>query len=86
MSTRSLEVVYKWSEHLQRQHLPIMRTRRHRTVGTLKKHGAEADRLQLVHKKVCSQAHQIFMFDSDEAFPKVVHGAVAENLGACHPD
>ena len=49
-----------------------------------KVHGAEADRLQLV--KVCSQAHQNFMFASDEAFPKVVNGAVAENLGACHQD
>ena len=52
-----------------------------------KVHGAEADRLQLVLKaKVCSQAHQSFMFASDEAFHKVVNEAIAENLGACHRD
>ena len=47
--------------------------------------GAEADPLQLVlKKKVCLQAHQGFMFASDEDFQKVVNGAVAENLGTYH--
>ena len=54
--------------------LPIMRTRRRRSVGAVNKvHGAEADRLQLVLKKMCSQAHQSFMFASDEAFQIVSH-------------
>ena len=48
-----------------------------------KVHGAEADRLQLVlKKKMCSQVHQSFMLASDEAFQKVVNGAVAEKLGS----
>ena len=48
-----------------------------------KVHGAEADRLQLVlKKKKCSQVHQSFMLASDEAFQKVVNGAVAEKLGS----
>ena len=34
--------------------------------------------------KVCSPAHQSFMFANDEAFQKVVNGTAAENLGACH--
>ena len=52
-----------------------------------KVHGAKADRLQVVlKKKVCLQAHQGFMIASDEDFQKVVSGAVAENLGACHQD
>ena len=37
--------------------LPIMRTRRRRSVGAVNKvHGAEADRLQLVLKK-CAHKH-----------------------------
>ena len=51
-----------------------------------KVHGAEAGRLQLGSKEVCSQAHQSFMFASYEDFQKVVNGAVVENLGACHQD
>ena len=51
-----------------------------------KVHGAQADRSQLVLKKFCSQAHQSFTFASDEAFPKVVYEAIAENLGVCHQD
>ena len=52
-----------------------------------KVHGAETDRLQLVlKKKVCLQAHQVFMIASDEDFQKVVNGAVAENRGTFHQD
>ena len=67
--------------------LRIMRTRRHGSVGTLKKCTA---RKLIVYswcsKEVCLQAHHGFMCASDEDFQKVVNGDVAENLATCHQD
>ena len=66
--------------------LRIMWTRRHRSVGTLKKCTA---RKLIVHSwcpKSVLTSTQSFMFASDEAFQKVGNEAIAENLGACHQD
>ena len=68
--------------------LRIMRTRRHRSVGTLNKvHGAEDDRSQLVLKKKCAHKHiRASCSPAVKLSQKVVNEAIAENPRACHQD